>query len=153
MSDHDLPIASTSSRRHRRAIAQLVNEERRAHGLPPMRHSRRLGASAHAWARAITRRSRFTHGALARRVLRWPFVLASRGRGWRVAENLAWGTGDASSPRRIVAAWMASPPHREIILGDWQYGSVWSVRDAPAPGRQRDGATVVQHVGWRAPRR
>jgi hypothetical protein len=48
---------------------------------------------------------------------------------------------------------MASPEHRRIILGDWRYGAVWSERDAPAPGKQRNAVTVVQHLGWRAPRR
>ena len=36
---------------------------------------------------------------------------------WFVGENLAWGAGpNRSSPRGIVAAWMASPPHRQNIL-------------------------------------
>jgi uncharacterized protein YkwD len=31
-------------------------------------------------------------------------------------QNLAWGTGPMMTPTSIVAAWMASPPHRRIIL-------------------------------------
>jgi uncharacterized protein YkwD len=33
-----------------------------------------------------------------------------------VAQNIAWGTGPYATPARIVAAWMASPPHRRVIL-------------------------------------
>jgi len=40
-------------------------------------------------------------GDFARRVLRFPFVLRSAGKRWKVAENLAWGTGPASTPRSI----------------------------------------------------
>ena len=31
-------------------------------------------------------------------------------------ENIAWGTGADATPAYVVAAWMHSPPHREIIL-------------------------------------
>jgi uncharacterized protein YkwD len=31
-------------------------------------------------------------------------------------QNLAWGTGPMMTPASIVASWMASPPHRRIIL-------------------------------------
>ncbi len=36
--------------------------------------------------------------------------------GFTMGQNLAWGTGQMTSPATIVAAWMASPPHRAIIL-------------------------------------
>jgi uncharacterized protein YkwD len=31
-------------------------------------------------------------------------------------QNIGWGTGVYATPAQMVAAWMASPPHREIIL-------------------------------------
>jgi uncharacterized protein YkwD len=31
-------------------------------------------------------------------------------------QNIGWGTGQYATPAQMVAAWMASPPHREIIL-------------------------------------
>jgi uncharacterized protein YkwD len=149
MSDADQPISEIRRRRHRRAIARLINEERRKHGRRPLRSSRGLSVSARSWARAISRRSRFTHGDFARRSLRFPFVLNSRGRRWRVGELLAWGNGPRSTPRSIVNKWMRSPRHRRTILGDWQYGAAWTERDAPKPGLQRDSATVVYHLGRR----
>jgi uncharacterized protein YkwD len=40
----------------------------------------------------------------------------SGARGWYVGENIAYGSGDRSSPRSIGSAWMNSPPHRANIL-------------------------------------
>ena len=149
MSDFDLPIGKIDRVRHRRAVAELVNRERAGQGLPRVRFARSLSLSARAWARALSSGSKFTHGKFAKRVLRFPFVLASRGRRWKVAENLAWGTGAESAPRRIVSSWMASQEHRENILGPWQYGAVWTQRDSPKPGQQPNSVIVVQHFGRR----
>jgi uncharacterized protein YkwD len=115
-----------------------------------LRHSALLSLSARAWARAISRTSRFGHGDLARRALRFPFVLAGRGGRRPVAELLATGTGPESTPRRIVDSWMASPRHRELILGRWAYDAVWTQRDAPRPGLQPNSVIVVLHLGRRA---
>ena len=86
---------------------------------------------------------------LAQRGLRWPFVLRSRPGRWKVAENLAWGTGSTSTPRSIVDRWMASPEHRANILGTWTYSAVWSQRDSPEPGQQPNSVICVQHFGRR----
>ena len=43
--------------------------------------------------------------------------------------------------------WMRSPAHRATILGHWRYAAVATVADAPMPGRQTSGVTVVQHFG------
>jgi len=32
-------------------------------------------------------------------------------------QNIGWGTGEDGTPASIVAAWMASPPHRALMLG------------------------------------
>jgi uncharacterized protein YkwD len=32
------------------------------------------------------------------------------------AQNIGWGTGRDATPAEMVAAWMTSPPHRQIIL-------------------------------------
>ncbi len=31
-------------------------------------------------------------------------------------QNIGWGTGPYATPAQMVAAWTASPPHREIML-------------------------------------
>ena len=42
--------------------------------------------------------------------------LSSSTPGYMVGENIAWGSGTDATPAAIVAAWMASPPHRANIL-------------------------------------
>jgi uncharacterized protein YkwD len=150
MSDFDKPITALTPQRHRRAVAQLVNEERRKRGLSPLRYTASLRLSARTWSVVMVRDSRFSHGSWAKRVLRFPFVLAGSPRGRDVGENLAWATGGFTTPREIVKDWMSSPGHRANILRPkWQYGAVWSSPDTPLPGRQSDGVTVVHHFGGR----
>ncbi len=147
MSDFDLPITMQSPKRHRRAVAALVNEERARHGLPPLRFAMSLRVSARAWAVIQVRKSSGGHGNWAKRVLRFPFILAGRPRSRAVGENLAAATGSFTTPREIIKDWMSSPDHRANILRNWDYGAVWSSPDTPDPGRQRDGVTVVHHFG------
>jgi len=148
MSDFDKPITALTPQRHRRAVARLVNEERAERGLAPLRYTSSLRVSARTWAVVMVRDSRFSHGSWSARVLRFPFILAGRPRGRDVGENLAWATGGLTTPREIVKDWMASPGHRANILrAKWQYGAVWSSPDAPLPGKQGDGVTVVHHFG------
>ena len=43
----------------------------------------------------------------------------ARAAGWHggVGEAIAWGCGSLSGAAATVRAWMASPPHRAILLG------------------------------------
>ena len=143
----DQPITATTPAVHQQAVAVLVNRERGKRGLPAVRSSRLLRISARRWALMQTRLSRFGHGNLDRRARGFPFVLRGGRVRWSVGENLAWGLRRDSTPRRIVRAWMGSPKHRAVLLGAWRYGAVISIPDAPMPGRQTSGVTVVQHFG------
>jgi hypothetical protein len=93
----------------------------------------RVGARDHPQLALHARRLRQARAAVS-------VVLRSRDRRWKVGENLAWGIGESSTPRSIVAAWMASAEHRKNILGRWTYGAVWTQADAPRPGLQRNGS-------------
>ena len=143
----DQPIVATNPVRHQHAVTVLVNQQRARRGLPPVRPSPLLRLSARRWALMVTRLSRFEHGNLDRRARAFPFVVRGRPGKWSVGENLAWGRQRYSTPRRIVQAWMRSPPHRATLLGAWRYTGVISMRDAPLPGRQTSAVTVVQHFG------
>ena len=65
---------------------------------------------------------------------------------WSAGENIAWGQGDLSTPRSIVAAWMASPGHRANILN----GEYTQIGLGLAPGSPVDatwGATYTTDFG------
>ncbi len=84
----------------RTLILQQTNQQRAAAGLPALRASASLDASA----QDCTQRQ-----ADARSIFHCD-PPADFGRAW--AENVAFG----QSPDRVVAAWMASPGHRANIL-------------------------------------
>lgn len=69
--------------------------------------------------------------------------------GYAVGENIAWGTLGLATPKAIVASWMASPEHRENILGARYRESGIGV-EAAVPGSRaggQRGATYTQDFG------
>jgi uncharacterized protein YkwD len=66
-------------------------------------------------------------------------------------QNLAWGTESGATPQRIVEAWMASPPHRAIILeAAFRDTGVAVVARAPAiEAHGHPGATYAMEFGRR----
>ena len=69
---------------------------------------------------------------------------------WGIAENIAYGSGGAGSPRGIVAAWMHSPEHRANILnGSYRHIGVAADSGTPVTGRQRDAATYTTDFGYK----
>ena len=111
------PGAGAAVHARRTAQAQgrtlcLLNAVRRRHHLPTLRPERHLRQAAVARARALVRRHLFVHGDWMRR-LRAYVAGAHR---WWIGENIAYGVGPVSAPRRVMAMWMASPSHRRNIL-------------------------------------
>ncbi|MEO8688978.1 MAG: CAP domain-containing protein [Solirubrobacteraceae bacterium] len=126
----------------RRALRCVINQQRARNGLTPLAANRRLTRAAGRHASDMARHNYFSHVSLSgtdplRRV---------RAAGWRrgVGETLAWGCGPQSSPAAIVAAWLASPPHRAIILG---HGRVVGIGYKRGPGCSGGRAFVVAEVG------
>ncbi|MHB8241855.1 MAG: CAP domain-containing protein [Solirubrobacteraceae bacterium] len=68
-----------------------------------------------------------------------------------VGQNIAWGTGRDSTPKRIVAQWMASRSHREVML-DSEYHDI-GIAVLPALPRVlragRHGAVYAVEFGVR----
>lgn len=97
----------------------LVNEIRLAHGLHRLRANHELGRVARSQVTSMISSDYFadvrptgqTPLSLVA-VTRYPAHAAE----FSVGQNIAWGTEGFTTPAHIVAAWMASPPHREIIL-------------------------------------
>ena len=87
-----------------------MNRVRAAHGVPALRVDTRLERAARTHSRDLLRRGYFAHGEFARR------MTGSGARGPAVGENLGWGVGASGTAHAIVAAWLASPPHRANLL-------------------------------------
>jgi uncharacterized protein YkwD len=101
-----LPAAPASAGQAEQTMVRAINGIRHAHGLPRLRPADSLFESARRYALRMMRTDRFGH--LSR------IPVAPR---WRSAgEALEWHTGWRLRPRRTVDEWMASPPHREILL-------------------------------------
>jgi len=93
-----------------RQFLQAVNERRSQHRLPPLRVDDRLVRAARQHSRDMVARQYFAHGNFAGRLGRFG------ARGPLVGENLGWSTDDGTSIQRVVTNWLASPPHRAVML-------------------------------------
>lgn len=134
------------------AVLCLVNRERARRGRAPLRASLLLDRSARRHSRDMVVRQYFSHvtpsGLNARqRISRSGYV--RRRRSCKVAEAIAWGTEDESSPAALVRTFMNSRGHRRILL-DRRYRDigVGLVLGAPISDMGR-GATLTLDLGRR----
>jgi len=151
-----------------RAVACLVDGERAANGLAPLRRLEGMNTSAYIYARAAVGRKWWTPGAdfhsdprdargssvqVDDRIRRQQPCTGYVGDGRRLvadAENTyhGWGDGGQSTPAGAVAWWMGSPPHRAAILDRrWTHtaaGVVAGTAD-PAVGDPDPSGVYVQH--------
>jgi uncharacterized protein YkwD len=101
-------IGSASRHVLQHAVVCLINQQRRARGLPALRQSRLLNRSAQGWTNKMVAHSYFSHGA------DFGARISSVGFNWsNVGENIATGFG---TPAGVVRAWMASTGHCQNIL-------------------------------------
>jgi uncharacterized protein YkwD len=113
-----------------------LNAVRRAHGLRPLRFSSELAQAARAHAASMGARGYFSHTSadgtpFARRLARF---YARTSRHFLVGESMYWRSPNAP-PGDIVARWLASPAHREILLDPaWREIGLEAVRVPRAPG-------------------
>ena len=146
----DAMPAQTSRQALARTTLCLLNAERHANALRPLRFSRPLAAAARGHSADMVQRRYFSHtapeGAGVLQRIRSTGYLHSAKR-WRLGENLGWGTGSAASPRAIVRAWMNSPPHRAAILnGSYRQAGIGIASGVPLAARS-GGATYTVDFG------
>jgi uncharacterized protein YkwD len=112
------PTAANSGAAARASLC-LVNGIRAAHHLHALHESLPLAAVASSQVRTMVSWDYFADirptgqtplSLIATTPYRTPHAEIS------VGQNIAWGSGSYSTPRHIVGEWMASPPHRAIIL-------------------------------------
>lgn len=97
----------------------LINRARAAHGLKALRPNRALDASARRESHYMRVDHYFGHDTPTGLTPRQQMLATRYGSGVSdvaVAQGIAWGDGSESTPRRIVISWMASPPHRMLLL-------------------------------------
>ena len=98
----------------------LINRERAHAGERPLRSSSALADAAQAHSTSMAVHDYFDHvspgGSTPLSRMRESGYLTSSTPGYEVGENIAWGSYTDGTPAAIVAAWMASPPHRANIL-------------------------------------
>jgi uncharacterized protein YkwD len=111
------------------AMRCMTNFARRHAGLGDLGNASSLDHSAVRKTDDVIRCDSFSHYACGRQFTYWmqrSGYLAAQC--WRAGENLAWGTGELGSVRKIFIAWLHSPEHRANLLGRYsQIGVALSV--------------------------
>ena len=131
-------------------ILCLLNQERTERGLKPVEDEGRLLKAAKRHSSDMVRRRYFAHNSpdgdtMIDRAKAAKY--ATRDKSWRVAENLAWGSGSYGSARHVVTSWMKSAPHRKNILdAELRHAGV-GIADGTPEGRR--GATFTLLLGRR----
>ncbi len=104
----------------REATLCLIDRERARAGEQSLRSDGDLEASAQGHSTSMALQGYFEHvspgGSTPLTRMRESGYLSSSTPSYMVGENIAWGSGTDATPAAIVAAWMASPPHRANIL-------------------------------------
>jgi uncharacterized protein YkwD len=137
--DAHAPIASTTRPDLQRAVACLINDQRRAHGLPGLSENSRLNRSAQGWTNVMVSHRDFTHGAdFASRITAAGFHWSTAG------ENIATGF---ATPASVVSAWMASTGHCQNILNPAFRDVGTGVSDHPIGNVHIVGGTWTQDFG------
>ena len=100
--------ARTHQDRVERAIARMLDYVRVTNGRRPLHSDRRLARIADRHSASMARRNVLTHAP----------PLAARVSRRRIAgETVAWmPRGTRGLAHRVVAAWLASPPHRAALM-------------------------------------
>jgi uncharacterized protein YkwD len=100
-------LASARQDRTETTIVQALNGVRAHYGLAPLRVSFALARAADAHSAQMARSGHITHGAMGTRLRRYTHARS-------LGEALAWYS--RCDARKIVAMWMGSAPHRQILL-------------------------------------
>lgn len=141
-----------SSKTAAKATICLVNKERRKHGLGKLKFQGELKRAARGHTKEMQKRNCFDHVCPGERSLVGRYEKADYlpcGCSWGAGENIAWGAGRKGTPRKIVNAWMHSPPHRENILrGSFQHAGV-GVRWGSPTKRGSNAGTYTLDFGYR----
>jgi uncharacterized protein YkwD len=129
------------------ALAHEMNKVRVAAGLRALRSAPSLRTAARGHSRSMLEYGYFSHDsvdgtAFSDRIRRY---YSSRGwRTWSVGETLLASPKDAVDAKEIVAAWLESPTHRDVILDPtWRDAGIGALYAPAAPNEYRGTETIV----------
>lgn len=140
----------------RAALICLHNEERTAAGVAPLRANAQLSAAADGHARDMVARRYFSHDTPSGldpfdRMKQAGYV--RRGLPWDAGETIAWATGDLSTPRSVMDAWLKDSGQRLTLLAP-DFSDIGVGVELGAPRDPDEGAapavTYALDYGWRA---
>jgi len=137
----------------REAVLCLVNQERASHGEQPLHNNSKLQAAAESHSAECVELDYFAHvspsGETPVERIQDTGYIPSPFDGYVLGENLAWGTYELATPKAIVAAWIASPPHLANILESRYTETGIGVTPAvpSSRGEGAPGATYAQEFG------
>lgn len=144
-------VPSTPTKVERRAaleaaVVREMNRIRAAKGLRTLRAAPSLRSAARSHTQTMLARGFFGHDSpdgtdFSERIRRY---YTDRGFAtWSVGEALMASQGRSIDARAIVAAWLESPPHREIVLSrTWRDAGI-GVLYAPSAPREFGGAEAI----------
>jgi uncharacterized protein YkwD len=115
----DLSPTSGDATRVDAATLCLVNEVRSAHHLHALQANGELRMLATSQVHAMVRWDYFADNrppGVTPMALIASTPYKAHTRSVSLGQNIGWGTGSEAAPISMVTAWMASPPHRKVIL-------------------------------------
>jgi uncharacterized protein YkwD len=119
------------------ALLAQINSFRAVHGLTQLRVATGLTTAAGAHSAQMARLGFFSHNSANGQSFSQRLAHSytpSGFRSWSVGENLVWGGPDIGAARAL-RLWLASPPHRAILLtARWREIGLGAVHAVSAPG-------------------
>src|SRR5262249_12497690 len=115
----DIPTTEQGEQVATQAIVCLVNQARTSRGLRALQPDGDLALSARKHSEDMARRDYFAHNTPMGRSVGDRARDAGYfdpGDGYKLGENLGWGSGYKARPQWIVDAWLTSVKHRRILL-------------------------------------
>jgi uncharacterized protein YkwD len=128
----------------------VLNEVRSAAGLAPLKLDGRLTVAAYWHGADMTTHHFFSHAGSDGRHAAARAITQGYGKdaeSWVVGETLGWGEGTLATPRAIVAAWMASPEHRPVVMNPVFRDVGIMVLPAAPDATSENGITYVADFG------
>ena len=153
----DLTPSSENVPQIRAATLCLLNRERTRRGLKRLTESPSLRKTAQRFSQTMVAQSFFDHvtpggSTLLNRVKSSTAYLQNVS-SWALGENIAWGSGELSTPAQTMKGWMESAGHRHNILSRrFRHVGIGIALGAPVDAQGLPAATYTTDFGYRRSR-